>query len=134
MRCDELLSRLGYECHEAGSDTLVVDTPFSFPGGEPIGFYLRETADFVTVHDNADTLAHLEGIGIDLSSRVRWRGIKNTVAAFGFDLEDSGIITATSSKGLEYRLVSNYIGALLAISDIEREHMGLTEEQVGGDE
>lgn len=120
---------MGYECHEVDEKTIVVDTPFSFPDGEPIGFYLREDPNLAVLHDNADTLAHLRGIGIDLSSRVRWKGIRNIVAAFGFELRENGIITGSISRDREPELITNYLSALLAVTDLEREHLGLTEEQ-----
>jgi hypothetical protein len=130
MSCQDLLARMGYECHEVDGKTIVVDTPFSFPDGESIGFYLRDDRDMAVVHDNADTLAHLRGIGMDLSTRARWRGISNIVAAFGFKLNESGIITGSIRKTREPELIANYITALLAVIDLAREHLGLSEEQL----
>jgi Domain of unknown function DUF1828 len=129
MSCENLLNRMGYECHEADGKTIIVDTPFAFADGESIGFYLRDDRDVTVIHDNADTLAHLRGVGMNLTSRLQWKGIRNIVAAFGFELEDSGIISGRMSRDREAELIKNYISALLAISDLEREYLGLSEEQ-----
>jgi hypothetical protein len=130
MTCEGLLNRLGYDCHMVGDSTVLVETPFCFADGEPIHFYLEEIGEEVKIHDNADTLFHLAGIGMDIRSRKRWQGIKNAVSAFGFELEDSGLIVGKNAKVFEQHLLTQYISALLAVTDFEREHLGLTEEQV----
>lgn len=131
MSCQELLTRMGYSCREVEGRTIAVDTPFAFPDGELIGFYMRDDKDNrVILHDNADTLAHLLGVGIDLPNRMGdWRSIKNIVENCGLELKDSGIITGTCAREQQPRLITSYISAALAISDFEREHFGLTEEQ-----
>jgi len=130
MSCEGLIQRLGYECREVGVGVIAVATPFTFPDGEPIQFFLDENDGRLVVHDNADTLAHLMGMGWDLSDRKKWKSIKNMVAAFGFDLIDSGIIVGRDVKALEQGFIARYISAMLAVVDMEREYLGLSDEQI----
>jgi hypothetical protein len=129
MSCEGLLNRLGYSCREVGERIIAVQTPFTFIDGEPINFYLDESGDSVVLHDNADTLAHLMGIGWDNSDRRGWRGIKNIIGAFGFELEESGMIVGRKPRQDEEGLIAKFVCAMLAVADYERDYFGLTEEQ-----
>ena len=130
MSCEGLVRRLGYECREVGDGIIAVATPFTFPDGEPIQFFLDENDGRIVVHDNADTIAHLMGMGWDLSDRKKWKTLKNTVEAFGYDLADSGVIVGRNIKTLEIGFIANYIAAMLAVVDMEREYLGLSDEQI----
>jgi hypothetical protein len=131
MSCQHLLERMGYDCREVADRTIAVSTPFTFPDGEVVGFYIREDRDNrVILHDNADTLAHLVSMGVELPHRMgEWRTIKNIIAAWDLKLEESGIIAGRAPRELQPKLITNYISAILAIGDFEREQFGLTEEQ-----
>lgn len=129
--CEGLMNRLGFDCYVVSAQTIGVSTPFTFSDGEPIGFYLDETATIVRVSDNADTLAHFATIGFDISDRKRWRGIKQTVEAFGLQLLDTGEIVGSGPSANEQDLVTRYMGAMLAVVDWEREYLGLSEELEG---
>lgn len=129
MSCEALLNRLGYSCSEVADGTILVTTPFAFADGELISFYLNEDQDQVSVHDNGDTLFHLAGTGWDISTRRKWSSIKNLVGPYGFDLLDSGTIIGKETKSHEQLLITKYVGALLSVADVERERLGLTEDQ-----
>lgn len=131
MSCENLIKTLGYECKEVAEGTILVQTPFAFLDGEPIHFYLQESLDSVVVHDNADTLFHLSGIGWDISTRKRWLSIRSAIIPFGFDLEDSGVIVARDTAHAKQGLIARYVASLLAVSDLEREYLGLTDTQIG---
>ena len=122
---------MGYECREVSGRSIAVTTPFTFPDGEVIGFYVREERDSrVILHDNADTIAHLLSMGIEFPHRMGdWRAVKNTIAAWDLQLGEGGIISARGPKELQPKLVANYISAILAVADFEREQFGVTEEQ-----
>jgi hypothetical protein len=128
MSCSGLLERLGFDCIEVDHRTIAVGTPFAFADGEPIGFYLVEADDRITISDNADTLMHLAGIGLDLSDRRRWSSLRRITESFGIELTDRGEITAVGSKQTEHALISGYLGAMLAIADYEREVIGISQE------
>lgn len=128
MSCDGLIERLGFECREIGAETISVSTPFVFADGEPINFYLINRQGQVLISDNADTLMHLAGVGIDVSDRRRWTGIRQIADSFGLDLTDHGEITGAGTRKSEQGLITCYIGAMLAVADYEREILGLSEE------
>lgn len=130
MSCEGLIRRLGYECKEVADNILEVDTPFTFPNGEPIHFYLDGNGGDIVVHDNADTLAHLIGMGWDLADRRKWKTLQNTVAAFGFELQETGAIVSRAPHNIETALISNYVAAMLAVVEVEREYLGLSDEQI----
>src|SRR5258708_21298031 len=125
--CEGLIRRVGFECRVIG-DTLSVSTPFTFADGEPIAFYLDDAGTSVRVSDNSDTLAHFAAIGYDITDRRRWKSIKQTVEVFGLSMLETGEICGNGSKQLEDDLITRYIGAMLAVTDFEREYLGLPEE------
>lgn len=130
MNCAGLLERLGYECRViAGGDAIVVATPFLFADGEPICFYLEETRETIHITDNADTLMHLAGIGWDIRKKRTWTSVRQAASDFGLQLLDTGEIIGKSTKENQQTIITGYISALLAIVDLEREFLGLTEEQ-----
>jgi len=128
MSCEGLFERLGFDCREVGDRTIAIGTPFAFADGEPIGFYLVERDDRVVLSDNADTLMHLAGLGLDISDRRRWTGVRQITESFGLELSERGEITGIGTKQTEQRLITSYLGAMLAIADYEREAVGLSEE------
>lgn len=128
MACEDLLKRMGFGCEQRQGGFYVVETPMSFPDGEAINFYLREHESAVLLSDNADTLFHLRNVGMDVSDRKRWRGVRQIVSAFGMNLDERGEITGEAAPIGTQNLVSRYIGAMLAISDMEREFLGISEE------
>lgn len=128
MSCAGLLERLGFDCTEVDHRTIAVGTPFVFADGEPIGFYLIEVDNRITVSDNADTLMHLAGLGLDVSDRRRWNGLRRIAESFGMELTDQGEITAMGAKQNEQALIAGYLGAMLAIADYEREVIGISQE------
>jgi hypothetical protein len=129
MKCEGFIRRLGLNCREVGDGTIAIETPFTFCDGEPIGFYLRERNESIFVSDNADTLTHLLAVGMDLSDRRKWKGLRESIAPFGFSLQETGEITGEASKASGHSLFSKYIGAMLVVADYEREYLGLSEEQ-----
>jgi hypothetical protein len=130
MSCADLIRRLGYECREVGTGIIAVATPFTFPDGEPIQFYLDSNGSQLIVHDNADTIAHLMGMGWELGDRKKWKSLKNAVSAFGYHLADSGVIVGRSSKALETDFLARYVATMLAVVNMEREYLGLSDEQI----
>jgi hypothetical protein len=129
MNCEGLLHRLGFECRMVKNNAIAVSTPFAFADGEPIGFYLIDTGDSVAISDNADTLAHLAGVGMDVADKRTWRGVKQATEDHGLELRDSGEIAGKADKAGETYLITRYISAILSIVEQEREMLGLTEEQ-----
>lgn len=127
--CEGLIQRLGYECRLIGDTIIHVSTPFTFADGEPISFYIEDHGNEISVFDNADTLAHMSGIGWDISDRKKWKGIRQIFSSFGFDLNDRGIAIGKDQKTAEESLITRYICASMAVADLEREYLGLTDEQ-----
>ena len=129
MNCDTLLLRLGFECRMVKDTAIAVSTPFAFSDGEPISFYLHDAGDSVVISDNADTLAHLAGVGMDVADKRTWRGVKQAADEYGLELRDNGEIAGKAPKDRETSLITRYISAILAIVEQEREMLGLTDEQ-----
>jgi hypothetical protein len=128
MNCEGLLKRLGFHCRLVAENTIAVGTPFHFCDGEPIGFYLDERGNEVRLSDNSDTLFHMSSIGMDISDRRAWRGVRQIVSSFGFELLETGEIVGNGLLERQQQLITKYIGAMLAVADLEREHLGLSEE------
>lgn len=121
MICDTLFKRMGFHWRQRSDGTYRVFTPFNFEGGEPIGLYLSEGNSIARVSDNANTIFHLRGIGLDVSDRRRWKWIASVVETFNMRLERTGEIVAEGSIESTSALISNYIGAMLALADAERD-------------
>lgn len=126
MTCEALFRRMGFECHERSAGVYRVFTPLSFADGEPIGFYLDETGNIVRLSDNADTLFHFRSVGFDVSDRKKWQSISRIINSFGMSLHHSGEVIGISMASAASGLVSRYLGAMLAIADLERDMMNVT--------
>lgn len=121
MSCDNLFRTMGFHCIERRPGIFRVFSPITFPDGEPIGWYAEEAEKTVTISDNANTLFRLRSVGLDVSERNKWRSVKHIVESFGMKLKDSGEIIGVAQSVGAAKLVSNYIGAMLSISELERE-------------
>lgn len=128
VTCESLFARMGFECRERSPGVYRVFTPLSFCDGEPIGLYFIQKSDTVHVSDNANTLFHLRSVGMDVSDRKKWKGIRQIVENFGIKLRDSGEVTAFASTTGAADLVSRYMAAMLSVADLERETFGITAE------
>ena len=128
MICDTLFNRMGFHWRLRDDGTYRVFTPFTFEGGEPIGLYLSEGGSIARISDNADTIFHLRGIGLDVGDRRKWRWIASVVEAFKMRVERSGEIVGEAPVGATHSLVSNYIGAMLALVEMERDALNVNEE------
>jgi hypothetical protein len=128
MTCEALFGRMGFECIERSAGVFRVFTPLSFSDGEPISLYFIEDGNMVRVSDNADTLFHLRSIGLDVGDRKKWRGVDQIVTSFGMSLETNGEVTGLAKTSAAAGLVSRYLGAMLAVADLEREMIGITPE------
>lgn len=128
MSCEGLIKRLGFECRMVSQTVIAVDTPFAFADGDPIGFYLEEQNDSLLLSDNSDTLSHFGEIGWDITDRRNWKAVKQIVSGFGFELTDFGEIVAHGIKSQGQSLFSGYVSAMLAVADLEREYLGVSDE------
>lgn len=138
MICDSLFTKLGFSWRVRPDGSYRVCTPFTFTDGEPIGLYLSSRHGLARISDNADTLFHMRSIGLDVSDRRKWRGMGSIVSAFGLTLHDSGEVFGEAEEGGEHTLLASYLGAMLAIAEMEREALCLSPEpetfvdEVGG--
>lgn len=128
MTCEGLFSKMGFSCLDRGDGLYLVETPLSFPDGEPISLYFQQRGGSVIISDNADTIFHLHSSGMDLSDRKKWRGLHQIVSSFGMTLRESGEVSGDALAAGAGDLVARYIGAMLAVADLEREHFGISEE------
>lgn len=127
MNCESLIERLGFQCRKLNDGSVAVSTSFTFLDGEPIGFYLQNDGGRVTLTDNADTLVHVAAMGFDISDRKKWKGIKQAILPYKFELLDSGYIIASAPINELRSLFTRYIAAMLSVVDIEREYIGTDE-------
>lgn len=75
---------------------LQITTPFTFPDGKPLTYYVqRHTGAFTTIDDDGLTMFALRTLGYALDDKRNWRGIEALVESHGFKLTDSGEIEAT---------------------------------------
>ncbi len=128
MICDTLFRRMGFHWRQRADGTYRVFTPFTFEGGEPIGLYLSEGEAIARISDNADTIFHLRGIGLDVGDRRKWKWVASVVETFKMRLERTGEIVGEAPVGTIHSLVSNYIGAMLALTEMERDTLNVAPE------
>ena len=128
MICDTLFRRMGFHWRQRADGAYRVVTPFTFEGGEPIGLYLSEGEKIARISDNADTIFHLRGIGLDVGDRRKWKWVASVVETFKMRVERTGEIVGEAPVGAVHSLVSNYIGAMLALVEMERDALNVAPE------
>jgi len=129
MNCEALLERLGFECKLVSDSAIAVTTPFVFADGEPIRFYLEEFPHALGLTDNGHTLLHLSGIGWEVRDGRAMTSIRRAVSSFGLELNERGEIYCELEKDQQPTHFARYVSAMLAVVDLEKEFLGLTEEQ-----
>lgn len=119
---------MGFSCERVSGGMHFVQTPLTFPDGEPIALYFMSDINSVSVSDNANTISHLSGLGMEMHDRKKWRGVRQIVQGFGMELRESGEISGKALPSQAESLVGRYLSAMLAVADLERQSMVLTEE------
>lgn len=121
---------LGFECQAAGENILSVTTPLSFIDGEVIGFYLSESNDrTILLSDNADTLAHLYGLGIPLDDRRRWRSFQDFAHQYNLTLDERGEVFTLCQKDDIPHAVARYFAFVHEVTEWEATHSLLPEDE-----
>jgi hypothetical protein len=126
MSCQILFERMGFDCESKADGLFYVSTPLSFADGEPIGLYVRDRGSSVVVSDNANTLFHLMSVGMDLSDRKKWKGVRQIASSFGISLTDGGELLGDATSNRLHELISRYLATMLAISDMEKQQLSLS--------
>ncbi|MGS1060564.1 DUF1828 domain-containing protein [Burkholderia glumae] len=129
--CVWLNKKLAYDCRPVttvnGERAFEIGTPFSFPDGSAITFYVLEQGSHSLLSDNGDTLYHLSTVGIDPFHKRRLATIRNTLAQHGMTVETTGEIRALGRIEHTSSLVASFVAGLLAIADQERIWSGVPE-------
>lgn len=95
--CRDLATKLGFRCHQVTDGLLNISTPYAFSDGEVVNFLLRDVGGTIIITDNCDFIAHFMSLGMDLSDKRKWIGIKNIVSNYNFNLTERGEIQAITT-------------------------------------
>ena len=112
----------GWYRHHRGNHSI-----YCFPDGEPISSISIATAGQLIVHDNADTIAHLMGMGWELGDRNKWKSLRMLSLHLAITLAESGVIVGRSSKALETTFFSclRYVATMLAVVNMDTRKAGI---------
>jgi len=116
MNCKQIIQAMGFSYREAGNNTLHVTTPIRFYDGEPIGFYLIQEGEEVTLTDDADTLFKFIKDGYAMEHR--WNKINDIIYAHNLNNKNGEIHTKTKSE-LVWVSVGNFIDLAQSIAQYE---------------
>lgn len=101
LNCDWASALTRYNCVSVrgkdGQSGLEIGTPFSLPDGTAINLYLMPSGSHVLISDNADTLIHLSGMGLDVWNAARFRALRERLFKHSLSLEQSGEIRALTT-------------------------------------
>lgn len=109
MECTQFFDSLGFSCeliNAPNGEFLYVSLPFTLSDGTTLSWYIQEKEDdCLKITDDCDTIFALINAGFKLESKSRWHTIINLATRYGFEVSDSGEITALFNK----RSLSQYI-------------------------
>ncbi|OYQ41068.1 hypothetical protein CHU94_08125 [Rhodoferax sp. TH121] len=130
LNCDWAKSLTRYDCQTLtgldGLPCLEIGTPFSMPDGAAINIYITQAGEsHIKVSDNADTLFHFGGLGLDVWQAARLNSLRDLLsrnkmqlgpkgeafilagsahAANGFALAVTGLLALSSWAGDQLRI------------------------------
>jgi len=116
MNCKQIIQAMGFSYREAGKNTLHVTTPIRFYDGEPIGFYLIQEGDEVTLTDDADTLFKFIKDGYAMEHR--WNKINDLICQHNLYNKNGEIHTKTKRKHV-WVSVGDFIDLAQSITQYE---------------
>jgi len=130
MNCDWLKNASSFDCNPIrslhGEPGIEIGTPFSFADGTAIVLYAIDQGERILFSDNGDTLTHLSGMGLNLSSS-RISKVRERVERFGLTLTSEGDVRALVPSSQGPWMLSQVISGLLSVAEWEREVLGLDE-------
>lgn len=133
ITCTRLMDSLGYSCRPVTliggeGQGLGVTTPFAFPDGDPISFYLiNHDGGNYALSDNADTLMHLMNAGFNLENRKRWRPFVEMAAQHGLTIRPTGEVRAEFPHEHLRDAITRFIAFALEVGNWQRDNFGMAE-------
>jgi Domain of unknown function DUF1828 len=127
MNCDKFETLIGMRCNPVGSAVEII-TPFTFSDGDGIEVFAQDHGPQVHFFDDGYTLFHLNGAGIHLNDRKRWKPLRAIADLHGVSLSDDGVfetLCPTDNAGHGFaRLVSTLMG----VAAWAREQTGIAQD------
>jgi len=128
MNCQSIAKQLAFECTPLrgihGEDMFELGTPFSFDDGTAINLYVINRESFAEINDDALTVHHLSGLGLDPWNARRKTSLRERIQPFGVTLRDDGALTLLSPLDQLAWSLPRFISAELAIAQWVREQTG----------
>lgn len=130
LTCDWVQSLTKYDCRPIaaldGALGLEIGTPFSLPDGAAINLYLMPHGDHILISDNGDTMAHLNGLGLDVWQPMRLKGLRDLTAKHKLALTDQGDVRMLCQQKNAAIAFAITITGLLAVSGWASEQLNVT--------
>lgn len=118
MMCSTVISKLGFECHPIGTETLRIISPFTYcDDGEHVGAFVREINGRYLVSDRCDALMNMESRGISLTKK-RIDDIRTLLFREGTELNERGEIIGWATESTIGSVTSDVIRAGILASSI----------------
>lgn len=130
MICHQLTTLLGYQCHPLTDDGSValVDTSFTFQDGDFVPVYVQHVAGQVRFFDAGETILHLMGRGVDLSTPGKIKFLKTIAEKNGAVINTSGEIEVYESENNASNAFAKYLSTLLNVVKWETDQQGISTE------
>jgi len=122
LNCDWAKSLTRYDCHTLkgldGSACLEIGTPFSLPDGGAINIYITQAGDsHLKISDNADTLFHMGGLGLDVWQSARLNALRELLGKNKMQLGTKGEVYILAQPSHAANGFALAISGLLALSN-----------------
>lgn len=128
MICHQLTTLLGYQCHPLTDDGSValVDTSFTFQDGDFVPVYVQHVAGQVRFFDAGETILHLMGRGVDLSTPGKIKFLKTIAEKNGTTINLSGEIEVYEQEVNASNAFAKYLSTLLSVVKWENDKQGIS--------
>lgn len=128
LNCDWAQSLTRYDCQTLkaldGGSCLEIGTPFSLPDGSAINLYITAAGDgMLKISDNADTLFHLGGMGLDVWQATRLAALREMMAKNRMAIGKQGEVFILAQAAHAASGFALAITGLLALSAWAAEHL-----------
>lgn len=129
MNCEWIKNTIGYRCLPLrgikGESALEIGTPFTFPDGTSINFYLLEQGQgHILISDNGDTAMHISSYG-DLWNQATVRQIEKMANENHIVLGELGDLRMIVEKGQLSYGIATFTAALIVFSKWVEERLTL---------
>lgn len=120
MKCENLISQMGFSCRDLGGDTLRVWSPFTYSGdGERVGFYVEKSNNGYRITDACEAMMNATALGAHITES-RMDSVRRAVG-YKTNLSDGGEISTVVSEEDVGGGMAAVLNAALAVSHLKSE-------------